>query len=92
MRIEIKFIDKKSLSISDLQIDYLNLDNSVRNNKRENISQSNCSNFEGSHPTEKCFKKRQKEKGYKQPPFNPRNSNNKCNEHSGWKPNMCFRC
>ena len=27
-----KIIDQKSISISDLQIDYLNLDNSVRNN------------------------------------------------------------
>ena len=31
---EEKIFDQKSLSISDLQIDYLNLDNSVRNNDR----------------------------------------------------------
>ena len=29
-----KRIDQKPLSISDLQIDYLNLENSVRNNER----------------------------------------------------------
>ena len=31
---ELRDIDQKSLSISDLQIDYLNLENSVRNNDR----------------------------------------------------------
>ena len=34
-RREERFIDLKSLSISDLQIDYLDLENSVRNNERE---------------------------------------------------------
>ena len=33
-KIEEKFIDQKLLSISDLQMDYLNLDNSVRNNEK----------------------------------------------------------
>ena len=33
-----KIIDKKSISISDLQIDYLILDNSVRNNEGEFFS------------------------------------------------------
>ena len=37
---EEKIIDQKLLSISDLQIDYLNLDNSVRNNEREIFTQS----------------------------------------------------
>ena len=34
MRIEEKFIDQKSSYVSDLQIDHLNLDNSVRNNEK----------------------------------------------------------
>ena len=34
MRREEEIVDQKSLSISDLIIDYLNLDNSVRNNER----------------------------------------------------------
>ena len=36
-RIVEKSIDKKSWSISDLQIDYLNLENSVGYNERENF-------------------------------------------------------
>ena len=40
LRREEKSIDKKLLSISDLQIDYLNLDNLVRNNRRGGNSQS----------------------------------------------------
>ena len=44
LRREEKFIDQNLLSISDLKIDYLNLDNSVRNNEREMFYQSRCSN------------------------------------------------
>ena len=47
MRREEKFIDQKLLSISDLQIDYLNLDNLVGNNDRENFAQSRCSHCGG---------------------------------------------
>ena len=57
MRREEKFDDQKSLSLSGLQIDYLDLDHSVRASKRENVAQSRCSNFGGSHPNEKGFKK-----------------------------------
>ena len=42
-RREEKFVDKKSLSISDLKIDYLNLENSVRNNERDFFFQSRFS-------------------------------------------------
>ena len=49
-------VDQKVLSISDLQIDYLNLENSVGNNERENYSQSRCSHCGGSHPNEKIYK------------------------------------
>ena len=92
MRIEEKIIDKKLLLISELQIDYLNLENSVGNNERVNFSQSRCSHCGGSHSTEKCFKQQQKEKSYKKLPFNPRNSNNNVNEHNSQKPNTCLIC
>ena len=72
-------MDEKILSISDLQIDYFNLDKSVRNNERSIFSQSRCSHCGGSHR-------------YKKPQFNPRNSNNNHNERNGRKPNTCFRC
>ena len=36
------FVDKQTLSISDLQIDYLNFENSVINIERETFSQSRC--------------------------------------------------
>ena len=45
---EEKIIDQKSLPISDLKIDNLNLKISVRNNERENIFQSMCSHCGGS--------------------------------------------
>ena len=35
LRIEERFIDQKSLSVSDFQIDYLDLENSVRNIDRK---------------------------------------------------------
>ena len=53
LRREEKIIDKKSLSISDLQMGYFNLDYSVRNNERENFAQSRCSHCVGSHLTDK---------------------------------------
>ena len=34
----------------------------------------------------------EKGKGYKKQLFNPHNYNNKNIEHSGQKPNTCFRC
>ena len=51
MRRKGKVIEKKSLSISDLQIDYLNLENLVRNNEREIVAQSRFSHCGGLHPT-----------------------------------------
>ena len=89
---EEKFIDQKSLSISDLQIDSFNLENSVRNNEGANFSQSRYIQCGGSHPNKKLFKQQWKVKAITKPPFNPRNSNNKRNECNGRKPNMCFRC
>ena len=57
LRREEKYIDQKLLYISDLKMDYLNLENSVRNNYRENFAQSRCIHCGGSHPTDKCLKK-----------------------------------
>ena len=54
-----KIIDQKVLCISDLQIYYLNLENSVIDNDRANFDQSMCSHYGGSYPTEKCFKRKQ---------------------------------
>ena len=86
-------LDKKPLYISDLQIDHLNLENSVRSIERAFFSQLRCSHCGGSHPTEKFFKKRIKDKVHNKfsPYFNPRNSNNDRTENNGWKPNTCFR-
>ena len=53
-RIEVNLGDQKSLSVSDLQIDYLILNNSFIS-ERSNFPQSRWSHCGGSHPTEKCI-------------------------------------
>ena len=57
---EEKFTDKKSLIISSLQTDYLNLDcssGSGRNSERANTVQKKCTFCGGTnHSAEKCFK------------------------------------
>ena len=68
----------------------MDLDNSVRNNEREIVSQWMCIHCGGSNLTEKLFNQQRNVKGYNKPPFNPCNSNNKRNEHSSPKPNTCF--
>ena len=78
--------------MSDLQIDYLNSDNTLRNEGRYFLSQSRCSHCGGSHPTKKYFKQQRKDKGHKKSPFNSRNSKNERTEKNGQKPNTCFRC
>ena len=55
-----EFVDQKLLSILDLQIGYLNLDNLVRNIERENSAQSRCSHCGVSQPTEKSLNNREK--------------------------------
>ena len=91
-RREENFIDQKSLSISDLQIDYLILDNSVGNTERANVYQWRWSHFGGSHLNGFCFKQHIKNKGHKKSTFNSLNFNNKRTERNGWKPNTCMRC
>ena len=66
LRREVKFIDQNSLSISYLQIDYLNIDSSsgsVINDIRDNIVQTKCTFCGGAnHSTEKCFERIIKDK------------------------------
>ena len=90
MRREEKFIDQKSLNISSIQINYLNLDSSSdfdRDSERAHDVQTDCT-FRGgvNHSAEKCSKRIRKEKekaravdvsSYRQIEFPPR---------------KCFRC
>ena len=66
LRSEEKFTDQKSLSITSLQTDCLNLDRisgSGRNNERENLVHTKCSFCEGAnYSVEKCFKRIRKDK------------------------------
>ena len=62
-----KFTDQKSLNISSLQTDYLNLDSSSsgssRHNERANSVQAKRTFCEGNnHSAEKCLKRIRKEK------------------------------
>ena len=61
LRREEKFTDKKSLSISSLQTDYLNLESSSsfgRNSEKTSTVQKKCTFCGGvNHSTEKCFKR-----------------------------------
>ena len=77
-------------------MDYLNMENSVRNTETEIFSQSRCNHCEGSHIYEKSFNKNRRYKGNKKSHFSSRNSNtttnNKHTELNGWKPNTSFIC
>ena len=61
LRREEKFPDQKSLNISSLQTDYLNLDISSgfdRGSERAHAVQTECTFFGGgNHSAEQCFKK-----------------------------------
>ena len=61
LRREEKFTDQKSLNISSLQTDYLNLDSisgSIRNRERAHSVQTKCKFCGGNnHAAEKCFKR-----------------------------------
>ena len=64
LRIEEKFTDQKSLNISSLQTDYLNLERSSgfgRNSEREHAVQTKCTFCGGTnHSAEKMFQKDKK--------------------------------
>ena len=66
LRREETFIDQKSLNISSLKTDYLNLDSSSgfdRNSERTHAVQTKCTFCGGTnHSTEKFFKRIRKEK------------------------------
>ena len=66
LRREEKFTNQKSLNISSLQTDYLNLDSSSgfgRNSERAHAAHTKCTFFGGTnHSAEKCFKSIRKEK------------------------------
>ena len=66
LRREEKFPDQKSLNISSLQTDYLNLDSSSdfdRDSERAHDVQTECTFCGGvNHSAEQCFKKVRKEK------------------------------
>ena len=66
LRRDEKFPDQKSLNISSLQIDYLNLDSSSgfdRDSERAHAVQTECKFCGGvNHSTEQCFKRIVKEK------------------------------
>ena len=61
LRREEKFTDQKSLNISSLQTDYLNLDSSSgfdRDSERAHDIQAECTFCGGvNHSTEQCFKR-----------------------------------
>ena len=67
----------KAISISALKIDYLGLENSVRNTERYSLSQSSCRHCGGPNPTKKILKTYKNYKGHKKPPFSSHNSSNK---------------
>ena len=66
LRREEKFTDQKSLNISSLKTDYLNIEWSsgyIRNRKRAYAVQTKCTFCGGNnHSAEKCFKRIRKEK------------------------------
>ena len=67
MRREEKFTDQKSLNISSLQTNYLNIDSSSgssRNSEREHVFQTKCKFCGGNnHAAEKMLQKDKKLKG-----------------------------
>ena len=83
MRGSEKFIDKISLSIFDLQIDYLNFYNSVRNTEREFLINKGAVTVKVHTQLISALSNKERKKGYKKPSFNPRNSNYKRNEYKG---------
>ena len=91
LRREKKITDQKSLIISSLQTDYLNLDisssGSSRHSERAHSVQTKCNSFGGTnHSTEKCFKRIIKEK---EKTCAVDVSSNKTSERT---PRKCFRC
>ena len=90
MRREEQFTDQKTLNISSLHTDYLNLDiisGSGRNSERAHSVQKKCTFCGGNnHSAEKCFKRIRKEKE------KARAVDVSSNIHTERPPWKCFRC
>ena len=90
LRREEKFTDQKSLNISSLQTDYLNLDSSSgfdRDGERAHAVQTECNFFRGiNHYAEQCLKRIRKEKE------KSRAVDVSSNIQMERTPRKCFRC
>ena len=90
LRREGNFTDKKYLSISSLQTDYINLDSSsgcVSNSERANLVHKRCTFYGGAnHSAGKCFKRIRKEKK------KSRAAGDSDNIRTDHTPQKCFRC
>ena len=90
LRREETFTDQKSLNISSLQTDYLNLDSrsgSSRNIERAHAVHTKCTVCGGNnHSAEKCFKRIRKEKKKARAVDVSSNKKMECT------PQKCFRC
>ena len=91
LRREETFPDQKSLNISSLQTDYLNLDSSSsvssRHSERAHSVQEKCTSCGvNNHSAEKCFKRIRKEK------YKARAVDVLSNRNSERPPRECFRC
>ena len=90
MRREEKFTDQKSLNISSLQTNYLNIDSSsgsIRNSEISHAVQTKCTFCGGNnHSEEKFFKRIRKEKE------KSRAVDVTSNIHMERPPWKCFRC
>ena len=90
LRREENFTSKKSLYITSLQTDYLNLDSSSgcgRNIERANIFQTKCTFCGGANHSAECFFKRIRKEKEKYCVAD--DSDNRRREHT---PRKCFRC
>ena len=90
LRIEGKYTDQKSLSISSLHTDYLNLDSRLgcgRNSERSHIVQKKCTFCGGvNHSAKKYFKSIRKEKE------KSRADGDSYNRRTELTPRKLFRC
>ena len=91
LRREEKYPDQKCLNISSLQIDYLNLDNSLsgssRHNEKAKYAQTKCTYCGlNNYSVEKCFKKIRQEKD------EARSAGTSSNKNLNSPARKCFRC
>ena len=87
-----KLADQEYLSLSAFQINYLDLDNSIRSTERETFDKLKWTNCGVSCTTEKCFKHKIKWKGNKTTSSSFNSIKNIGNECNNINPNTCFMC